>query len=300
MPYVWFLFISLVWGSSFILMKKGVLWFSPSAVGAIRLVTGAAVLAIFCWKYRKTWTVRRQDLPAFAFVVAFGFAWPFCVQPYLVARNGGAFVGMLVSFTPLFTIAASIPVLGIYPAPRQVVGVVGALGCMLVLMQEMLDHQVGIFDILLALTVPLCYACTNALIRKKLAHVPSLELSFVSLTFAAVVLLPVALGLGFVPATSIMDDRGLAIASVVFLGIVGTGISTYIFNKLIQEQGPLFAGMVTNLVPIGALIWGWTDGEQVTARQIAALAGLVSMVTLVQFGAARAHQPSIPEIVPPE
>lgn len=300
MPYVWFVFISLVWGSSFILMKKGALWFSPSAVGAIRLVTGAAILALFCWQYRKTWTVRRRDLPAFAFVVAFGFAWPFCVQPYLVARNGGAFVGMLVSFTPLFTIAASIPVLGIYPAPRQLIGVLGALGCMLVLMRDMLDHQIPVVDILLALTVPLCYACTNALIRRKLAHVPSLELSFVSLTAAAVVLLPVSLSLGFVPATAAPADRELAIASIVFLGIVGTGISTFIFNKLIQEQGPLFAGMVTNLVPIGALIWAWADGETVTGRQVAALAGLVSMVTLVQFGAARIHQPAIPEIVPPD
>jgi len=300
MPYVWFVFISLVWGSSFILMKKGALWFSPSAVGAIRLVAGSAILAVFCWQYRKTWTVRRSDVAAFAIVVLFGFAWPFCVQPYLVARNGGAFVGMMVSFTPLFTIAASIPVLGIYPAPRQVVGVLGALACMLVLMFEMVQRQVPVIDIFLALTVPLCYACVNALIRKKLSHVPSLELSFVSVTAAAVVLLPVAAATGFVPETALLADRRMAIGSIVFLGIVGTGISTYIFNKLIQEQGPLFAGMVTNLVPIGALIWGWSDGEAVTALQIVALTGLVSMVTLVQFGAARLHQPAIPEIVPPE
>jgi hypothetical protein len=49
--------------------------------------------------------------------------------------------------------------------------------------------------------------------------------------------------------------------------------------------------MATNLVPIGALAWGWADHEQVTSRQILALIGLVSMVTVVQFGAARPGAP---------
>ncbi len=59
------------------------------------------------------------------------------------------------------------------------------------------------------------------------------------------------------------------------------------FNKLIHDRGPLFAGMVTNLVPAGAVIWGWLDGEQVTTKQIAALAIILPMVALVQFGAPR-------------
>ena len=59
------------------------------------------------------------------------------------------------------------------------------------------------------------------------------------------------------------------------------------FNKLIHDRGPLFAGMVTNLIPAGAVIWGWLDGEQVSTRQIAALAIILPMVVLVQFGSPR-------------
>jgi hypothetical protein len=69
---------------------------------------------------------------------------------------------------------------------------------------------------------------------------------------------------------------------------------TRLFNHLIREHGPLFAGMVTNLVPVGALIWGWIDHEQVTPQQITALAGLIVMVTLVQYGAAAAAPVSVP------
>ena len=287
MAYVWFAFISLVWGGSFILMKKGAVWFSPTAVGAWRVIGGAAILALVWWRSSNRWSLRRRDLAAMVFVVLFGFAWPFSIQPHLVARDGSAFIGMMVSFTPLLTIGVSIPLLRIYPTPRQLFSVLGALGFMGLLMWEGVNRQIPLVDLALAMTVPLCYACTNTLIRKSLGHVPSLDLSFLSLTAAGAILLPLSFAIPGDRGPVATSDMAVAVASLVFLGVVGTGISTYLFNKLIYEQGPLFAGMVTNVVPLGALAWGWADGERVTGIQIAALAGLVGTVTIVQTGAAR-------------
>jgi drug/metabolite transporter (DMT)-like permease len=287
MAYVWFAFISLVWGGSFMLMKKGAVWFSPTAVGAWRVVGGAAILAIVWWRSSSRWSLRRRDLAAMAFVVLFGFVWPFSIQPYLVAHDGSAFIGMMVSFTPLLTIAVSIPLLGIYPARRQLIGVLGALGFMGLLMWDGRNRQIPPVDLALAMTVPLCYACTNTLIRKSLDHVPSLELSFLSLTAAGAILLPLSLMIPAERGSVETSDMAVAVASLVFLGVVGTGISTYVFNRMIYDKGPLFAGMVTNVVPIGALAWGWADGEPVTGMQLGALAGLVSMVTIVQLGTPR-------------
>ena len=284
MPYVWFVFVSLVWGGSFMLMKKGAVWFPPTAVGAWRLIGGAAVLAILWWRSSARGSLRRRDLAPLAFVVLCGFAWPFSLQPYLVARDGSAFIGMTVSLTPLITIGVSIPLLGVYPSPRQTVGVLGALGCMGLLMWEGVNRQIPVGDLALAMTVPLCYAITNTLIRKSLGHVPSLELAFVSLAAAGAILLPLSFALPFERGAVAANDMAIAVASVVFLGVVGTGISQFLFNKMIYEKGPLFAGMVTNVVPIGALAWGWADGEHVSGMQLAALAGLISMVTLVQLG----------------
>jgi drug/metabolite transporter (DMT)-like permease len=198
---------------------------------------------------------------------------------------------MMVSFTPLITIAASVPLLGVYPARRQLLGVLGALGFMVLLMFDGLERAIPLVHLGLALTVPLCYALTNIVVRRWLSHVPSLELSLVSLAAAGALLLPLSFVIPFERGAATADDRTLAISSLVFLGIVGTGLTTFLFNRLIQHHGPLFAGMVTNLVPIGALAWGWADHERVTSPQIAALIGLVSMVTVVQFGAARSALP---------
>jgi drug/metabolite transporter (DMT)-like permease len=102
------------------------------------------------------------------------------------------------------------------------------------------------------------------------------------LSSAAIVLLPAAVAVDS-PATAASERLPLAIASLAILGVLGTGVGTLIFNKMVLDQGPLFAGMVTYLVPIGALVWGWLDAERVTLLQSAALAGIFAMVALVQW-----------------
>lgn len=286
MPYFLFILICGFWSGSFILMKKAALCFSPMSVGAWRLVGGAAILGILWCRRSRRWPLQQGDFWPLVFVVVFGFAWPFSVQPWLVSRHGSAFIGMTVSFTPLLTIAASIPFLGIYPTTRQLLGVSGALVFMTLLMFDGLDRQIPGSDLTCAITVPLGYALTNTIIRRCLNRIPSLELTFVSLSAASAVLLPVS---WLVPReTSVASHDALvsAIAALAVLGVFGTGVATLLFNKLIVEQGPLFAGMVTNLVPVGAVLWGWADHEQITSRQIVALVGLVAMVTFVQMGAA--------------
>src|SRR5260370_1165579 len=144
MPYLSFTFVCLISGSIFILMKEGAVWFSPTTIGAWRLIAGAAVLAIVGWQSRGRPMIGRRDLGPIAFIAVFGFAWPFCLQPYLVARDGSAFIGMMVSFTPLLTIAASIPLLAIYPARRQLLGGVAALGFMSLLMYDSVNCRIPV------------------------------------------------------------------------------------------------------------------------------------------------------------
>jgi len=283
MAYIWFALICTVWGSSFILMKKSVVCFSPVAVGWGRVLGGAAILAIlWAWRSRRL-EIRSRDLPLMALIVVLGFAWPYSIQPHLVARDGSAFVGITVSFTPLLTVLVSIPILGTYPKPRQLVGVLGALVCLGLLMRDGWERAIPAIDLLLALSVPLGYAITNTLIRRFLRHVPPLELTLLALSVTTVILAAPAI---HSPGPLGSTDQVLRATGAVFvLGVFGTGLAMFLFNVLIHGHGPLFAGMVTNLVPVGALLWAWADGEQVTSMQVGALAGLLVMVTLVQYGA---------------
>ena len=171
------------------------------------------------------------------------------------------------------------------PTTRQTVGVIGALVCLLALMLDFGRQSVPFADILLAFSVPLTYSIANSVIRRSLQHLPPLELTLICLTAAGAVLLPLAMTVRNHREVN-FDQIGSALVAVAILGVVGTGIATFLFNRLVQQQGPLFAGMTTNMVPIGAVLWGCADGEQISVIQLVALTGILVMVAIVQVGAA--------------
>lgn len=288
MPYFWFTVICLIWGSSFILMKRAMICLSPLQIGGGRALGGALALAILFALLNQRWHLRWRDLWVLALVVLLGFAWPHSLQPELVAQHGGAFVGMSVGFTPLFTIMVSIPILKIWPTQRQIVGVIGALASMILLLFDLRRHSIPMIDVLMAFSVPFGYSIANSLIRRNLKHLPPLELTLLCLVASSSILLPMSAMVGN-PRPTDPEQLSIAILAVAVLGIVGTGFATFLFNRLVQEQGPLFASMTTNLIPVGAVVWGMADGEQVSSVQIIALAGILAMVTYVQFGSAKVN-----------
>jgi drug/metabolite transporter (DMT)-like permease len=296
MPYLIFIAVCGIWGASFILMKKASLVFGPVSIALWRAGGGAAFLLILAQAQRRNWRINSRDFWPLALVAIISYAWPYIIQPHLVAQHGSGFIGMTVSFTPLLTVLASVPLLGIYPSIRQMIGVIGGLACIALIMGDGLDRAIPLTDLLMAITVPLGYATGNCIIRRRLYSASPLAITTSGLTLTALLIAPLLFVVTGeeLRSTSANDAMTLAISAAAILGVVGTGLATYLFNRLVQEQGPLFAGMVTYIIPLGALLWGWLDSEQVTARQLGALCGVLAMVGLVQFRAASAqssHQP---------
>ena len=151
-----------------------------------------------------------------------------------------------------------------------------------------LERAVPVSSLLLAFTVPLSYAVANSFIKKRLDHLAAVPLTCVALAASSALLVPLAVVEWQVatPQPASPDEWRLAISSLLVLGVLGTGLATYLFNKLVLDQGPLFAGMVTYLVPLGAVVWGLADGEQITGKQMLALGGVLVMVGVVQYRSA--------------
>jgi drug/metabolite transporter (DMT)-like permease len=318
MPYLQFAFVCLVWSVSFLLMKKAAIVFSPAEVAFGRVVGGAAILAVIWLARDRQWSLRRSDWAAMCVVVVAGCAWPYFIQPWVISRQGSAFMALMVSFVPLLTIGFSLALLRTLPTWRQGLGVLGALGCLAMLMLDGIQRSVPLSQLALALTVPLGYAAANTVIRKWLTHVTSVLLTGVSFVLTASVLAPFAwtmpgpdgsvtsvaatsVAATSVAATSVaatseaVTSEGMAAASTTWriafwslavLAVVGTGVATYVFNHLVRRHGPLFAGMTTNVVPLGAVVWGWIDGEPISQSQFVAMLGILAMVSLVQYGGA--------------
>jgi drug/metabolite transporter (DMT)-like permease len=287
-----FLLICVTWGASFILMERATHAFGPVGVGIGRLLGGAAVLAGVWWVQRGRHRVSWGDVVRIAGVALVGTSWPFVVQPYCLAQGfGHSYFGMMVALVPLATIVVSVPMLGVWPTARQLVGVVGGFVCMLVLLQDGAARGMSTWLLALGLTTPLSYALGNTYLKWKLSHVHSVPLTTLVLVTAAAWLVPLELIPGALSALDLSgpsqpDQVAMAVASLALLGMVGTGVAVLAFIHLVVKEGPLFAGMVTYVVPVFALMWGAFDGETITLRQLVAIGGVLGMVALVQLGGA--------------
>jgi drug/metabolite transporter (DMT)-like permease len=285
-----FLLICVTWGASFILMERATHAFGPVGVGIGRLLGGAVVLAGVWWIQRSRHRVTWADVARIAGVALVGTSWPFVVQPYCLGRGfGHSYFGMMVALVPLATIVVSVPMLGVWPTWRQLVGVLGGFVCMLLLLQDGAARGMSAGLLALALTTPLSYALGNTYLKWKLSHVHAVPLTALVLVLAALWLAPFEVVPGLLEQLGLTGpsqprDVAMALGALAVLGVVGTGVAVLAFIHLVVKEGPLFAGMVTYVVPVFALLWGAFDGETITTRQLVAMAGVLAMVALVQFG----------------
>jgi len=304
--YVYFLLLCFVWGSSFILMERALHAFGPLGVGLGRLLGGTAVLAVIWCLQRHPYRPTRRDLLHITFVTFVATTVPFVVLPYVVAQGfGHSYMGMMMAIVPLATILISIPMLRLWPTGRQLIGVVGGFICLGFILQDGSHRGMSVALLALAASVPITYSFGNTYIKWKLDHVPALPLTTLLLGIAGVMLLPVHY---IAPLRNYFDlapparptDWLQAVASLAFLGIVATGLSVLVFIHLVLKQGPLFAGMITYVVPVLAILWGAYDHETITPQQMVAMAGVLAMVALVQYGSAQPHPAAADAVAAPE
>ena len=288
-----FIVLSLIWGGNFALMKKATLAFGPISIAAWRVVGAAALLGFVIAMTKTRWPFTRKDFPALLTLTIVGYSWPFYVLPYVIGHHGGAFAGMMIGLVPLMTILVSIPMLGIRPTRREVLGVLGGLICLGVILGEGTMRSIPIQHALLGATVPLCYATGNTFVKRRFAGVSSLALTCACFTLTGFTLMPLALGFETVRMEG-NENFALAVTCLVLVAFLVTGFCGYMFYRLIQQYGPLYAGMVAYVIPVCALLWGWLDGEQVTMPQVLALVGILAMVGFVQT--AESPKPPGPEV----
>jgi len=292
-----FLLFCVIAGSNFILMKKAALAFGPLTIAGLRCLFAALVLGSL-WRWMPPpRPPERREVRWVLVLAALGYAYPFAMLPYLVSRHGSGFIGMMVCFVPLITVLLSVPMLRVFPTRLQLLGVLGGLVFMGVILADGVERNVPPGQLALALTVPFGFAYTNLTTRRHLSRLSPYLLTLSCVALVALVLTPV--GAVAEPLHRSTDLR-LSMASLVTLG-VASAVALVSFFSMLQRRGPLYAGMVTYLVPLGAVLWGWADGEEVTSRQLLALGGVLVMVAIVQLDLVRRHAQGRPgtDVTPP-
>lgn len=290
MVHLAFIFCCFVWGSTFILLERVTHVMGPVEIGIWRMLCGAAVVGFFCWKQRGQYQLSRSDWGHLVFAALAFTAPPQVVQGYVLNQGfGHSFFGTMVAAIPLLTIVVSIPMLGIKPSPRELIGVLGGLACMWLLVEDGMHRGMSWGLLALTFVIPLSSALSNTFVKWKLRNVPAAPLTATLLVAASFALLPLQLSTPVLEAMHVAGPKSAimtpsTIAYLLLLGGVGSGLSSMVFIWMILERGPLFAGMTTYVVPVVALLWGTIDRETISTQQLLAIAGVLAMVALVQSG----------------
>ena len=271
--------IGTIWGSSFILMKKGLVVFGDTQIAAMRmgmawLVTLPFLIGRFKEISKKEWLVLLSvgllgnGVPAFLFATA-------------QTKIDSSLAGMLNSLVPILTMGFGLLLFGLQTWLLQVVGlIIGFVGAiLLIVMPGGIDgFQPAALLVVLAST---CYAFNLNMVRKFLPRMPSMLITAGSFLWVG----PACIIYLFTTDFTSRFNHEFALQSfgaIVVLAILGTTIAVLMFNKLIQSGGAVFASMVTYIVPIVAILWGVIDGETVSVWSILGVIIILFGVFLVQ------------------
>jgi len=273
----WFYLITLalIWGSSFILIKRGLVGLTPLQVGSLRIIFASVFLLLIGfksltkipqqqWKYIALTATLGTFIPAFLFALA-------------QTQIDSSVSAILNSLTPLNTMVLGALAFGLNFRRPQVFGVfIGLIGTILLIVNGAIHHpEQNYYYAILVIISSICYATNVNLIKKYLS-----DLSPLSITTGnfLVLLFPAFLVLFFSDFFEVMANENVqhSVWFILVLGVVGTGIANIIFFKTIQISSPVFATSVTYLIPIVAFSWGLLDGEMLSPVQF--LGALIILV----------------------
>lgn len=263
----WLLLIllALIWGSSFILIKRGLSVFSPGEVGAYRIVSAALVLLpLSLFRIKRLSKRQIRDLVVAGFVGSFFPAFLFAKAQ---TELSSSLTGVLNALTPLFVVLIGALFFRARITKRNSLGLLIAFVGVLVLISIRQSGGLGSFEeingyVFYVLLATLFYGINLNIIKYWLVALKPVEITAISL----LLVLPVALIYLFAGTSfsfKLVHHEGAweALGYLTVLGVMGTALALIIFNGLVKMVTPVFASSVTYLVPIIAVIWGVLDGE---------------------------------------
>ena len=259
----WILLIilSVIWGSSFILIKRGLDYFTALQVGTIRITFAFLVMLPFALKRIKS--IPKDKWKFFAFTGLISNLIPAVLFALAQTKLESSLTGILNALSPLFTLIIAVFMfkfkVNVFQISGFILGMAGTIGLSLINTSGGLGNMnVYVWLIVLA---TICYALSLNFIKYYLSGISSITITSLSLLIAGPVSMLILFSTDFTERINLSSNFIIAMTCIAVLGIFGTAIALVLYTKLIQMNTPLFASSVTYLVPVVAILWGFWDGE---------------------------------------
>jgi len=260
--WVYLFTLAIVWGSSFILIKKGLVGLTPLQLGSLRTVISS--LFIFMIGYKSLKTILNHQ---WKWVILSGFIGTF-LPAFLFAfaetEVDSGIVSILNALVPLNATLIGLAIFKIASTKTQIFGVIlGFIGASMLIFNSMeLNPDQNYLYAGFVVLATVMYGFNVNIIKHYLQEVKPIAIAtgnFIAIVIPALIVLIFS---GFFTAQT-FEQQSIysSIGFVAILAVFGTVMAKIIFNNLIQISSPVFASSVTYLMPLVALLWGLFDGE---------------------------------------
>ena len=272
---------SLIWGTSFILIKKASVILSPLEVGSLRIFYAFLAFIPIFW-------VQRKKIPSgmwgwLLLAGSIGSLFPSMLFSWAGSKIQSSLSGMLNAVTPLFTVlVGTIFFHQKYNWVKWMGLLIGLGGAVILAFMKSggaIEVNAYVWPVVFA---TLLYALNVNLLKIRFSNFEPLALSAAIIVTIGPIATFVLFGCtDFVHKVQYVDGTLEAAGYVAILGLFGTALALVLFNKLIQISGPLTASSVTYIMPIVSVLWGVADGEPVEIVQGLGLLGILLGVYFV-------------------
>ena len=265
-----FLALSVIWGSSFILMKIGLNTLTAYQVAALRLFSAGIFLMPVAIK-----KIRQLPFNKLVLIILSGLlgsffpAFLFCLAE---TKIDSSLTGILNACTPIFSIITGAI---FFKSPirwHKMMGIlVGFTGlCLLFLSKGDISLAYLSFSALVLLATAF-YGVNVNMVSRYLREVGSLNIASFAFAILTIPSLLILLYTGFFKLPLHRSAYIVSAIASAVLGVLGTAVASVLFYMLVKRAGVLFSSMVTYGIPFVAVGWGLIYGEVITLIQVGCL-----------------------------
>ncbi len=273
--WVYLIILSIIWGSSFILIKKALINLSPVQVGALRIIFTA--ITLFIVGFKQISSISKKQWYYIFLTAVLGTFFPAFLFAFAVKNIDSSITSILNSLTPLNTLIIGALFYG-FPFLRKqflgiIIGLIGAL--FLILKGAEINPDQNYFYALFIVIASVGYAFNVNILKKHLNDLNALAITtgnFLILFFPALIVLWKT---DFIHIETIQNTKE-SLYYLILLSVFGTAMAKTLFNRLVQISSPIFSSSVTYLIPIIAIFWGLLDGEKLHISQL--FAGILILI----------------------
>lgn len=273
--------LSIIWGSSYILIKRGLVGLTPIQLGSVRIIFSTFFLVIMGYKSLKG--ITKNEWKWLAITGFLGTFFPSFFFAFAQQHINSSVAAIMNSLTPIFTLLVGIRFFATKMLARQYIGVllgfIGSVGLIWGGTQINANQPLGY--VLLIMCASMCYAVNIYFLKHKLANVSPMAMTlgnFIAILPPAIVLL---LFSDFFSTTKFQNEEVLtSLSFIALLAFFGTAIAKVMFNRFVKMASAVFASSVTYTLPIVALFWGILDGEYINTFRLLATAVILIGVSL--------------------